>query len=191
MRFFFLIIILFITPAAFAQFSSNIFWTEQTNMPASETIYYTSSKRLDWSDFKGKPDNNSIAAAITASGFGYKADYKSVGSRSQLNIAVYCYFSKKNSWVKPGKTTEYILNHEQHHFDISFLAANFFMEKLKTASISKANYNTALPKLYNECVALMNKMQNDYDGQTKNGQLKDVQAQWNEYVKAKIKTATK
>ena len=160
-------------------------------MPAGETIYYSSSKPLSWKDFKGTPDNNSVAAAITASGFGYKADFKSTGGKSQLNIAVYCYFSKKNSWVKPGKTTDYILTHEQHHFNISFIAANFFMDKLRTAGITRANYNVLLPKLYNECVAIMNKMQNDYDGQTKNGQMKDVQAQWNDYVSAKIKIATK
>ena len=191
MKYFLLPVLLFFSFGAFAQFSSNVYWTEQTNMPPGETIYFTSSKALTWNDFKGRPDNSSVAAAITASGFGYKADFKSLGNKSQLNIAVYCYFSKKNSWVKPGKTTDYILTHEQHHFNISFLAANIFLEKLKTAGITKTNYNVLLPKLYNECVALMNKMQNEYDGQTKNGQLKDVQEQWNDYVTAKVKAAIK
>lgn len=95
-------------------------------MPAGETVYFTSSKGLNWNDFKGKPENNSPAVAMTASGFGYQADFKSTGNKAQLNIAIYCYFNKKNSWVRPGKTTEYILNHEQHHFDISFIAANIF-----------------------------------------------------------------
>lgn len=190
MKYLLLPVVLFFSLGASAQFSSNIYWTEQSNLPASETIYYTSNQSLNWSDFKGKPDNNSIAAAITASGFGYKADFKSLGNKSQLNVAVYCYFSKKSSWVKPGKTTAYILNHEQHHFDISFLAANVFIGKLKSSGITKANYNILLPKLYNECVALMNKMQEEYDGQTKNGQSKDAQQQWNEYVTAKVKAAT-
>ena len=159
-------------------------------MPASETIYYNPERALVWKDFKGSPQDNSVAAAITASGFGYKADIKTTGSKSQMNIGVYCYFNKKNSWVKPGKTTDYILNHEQHHFDISFIAAMLFLEKLKTANITKGNYNALLPKLYNDCVALTNKMQNDYDGQTKNGQLKDAQAQWNDLVSARLKTVT-
>ena len=174
-----------------AQFSSNIYWTEQTTLPTNETIYYNASNPLRWADFKGKPDNSSVAAAITASGFGYKADFKSLGNKSQLNIGVYCYFNNKNSWAKPGKTTAYILTHEQHHFDISYLAANIFLDKLKSAGITRANYNVLLPKIYNECVAVMNKMQQEYDGQTKNGQLKDIQSQWNEYVSGKIKEATK
>jgi hypothetical protein len=180
-----------ISAAVMGQFSSNVYWTEQTTLPSSETIYYNPVRALSWNDFKGKPDNNSVASAITASGFGYKADFKSVGPRSQLNVAVYCYFNKKNSWVKEGKTTSYILTHEQHHFDISFLAAGLFMEKLKAAGITRSNYNVLLPKLYNECVAIMNKMQNDYDSQTKNGQLRDIQSQWNELVSTKLKAATK
>ncbi|MBC7936240.1 MAG: hypothetical protein H7Y86_12895 [Rhizobacter sp.] len=191
MKYFLISFILFFSISSYAQFSSNIYWTEQTTMPSPETIYYTSAQTLSWNDFKGRPDNNSPAAAMTASGFGYKADFKSVGNSSQLNIAVYCYFSKKNSWVKPGKNTAYILNHEQHHFNISFISADLFLGKLKSAGLTKANYNTLLPKLYNECVTLMNKMQNEYDGQTKNGQLKDVQDQWNEFVGAKVKAATK
>ncbi|RYY45809.1 MAG: hypothetical protein EOO06_15785 [Chitinophagaceae bacterium] len=190
-RYAFLLICLLCSVAAQAQFSANIFWTEQAGLPASETIYYNPSYALNWKDFKGTPDNNAPAAAITASGFGYKADFKSVGTKSQLNVAVYCYFSKKNSWVKPGRTTEYILNHEQHHFDISFIAANMFADRLKVAGINRSNYNSILPKVYNECVALMNKMQNEYDGQTKNGQLQEAQAQWNELVRTKVKAITR
>ncbi|MFT3981403.1 MAG: hypothetical protein QM687_13085 [Ferruginibacter sp.] len=160
-------------------------------MPASETIYYSSSRLLKWSDFKGQPDQSSVAAAITASGFGYKADFKSSGGKAQLNVGVYCYFNKTGSWVKQGKTTTYILNHEQQHFDISYIAAGIFFQKLKTCSITKDNYKTLLPKIYNDCVALMNKMQNDYDSQTKNGQLKDEQAKWDAYIDKQLEQPTR
>ena len=175
---------------ASAQFESNIYWTEITNMPASETIYYTSSRPLNWSDFKGTPDNASPAAAITASGFGYKADFKSVGNKAQLNIGVYCYFNKKTSWVKPGKNTVYILNHEQQHFDISFITAGLFFQKIKTIGLNKENYKLLLPKIYNECVDIMNRMQKAYDGQTKNGQLKEEQAKWDSYISQQLQEAT-
>ncbi len=191
MKFLLSIIFLFFGLSSSAQFSSNVYWTENTTMPAADVIYY-SDIPLRWSDFKGQPVENSPAAAITASGFGYKAGFKSVGNQSQLNIGVYCYFNKKNSWVKAGKTTAYILNHEQHHFNISFIAAGIFVEKIKAANLTKQNYNVLLPKIYNECVAMMNKMQTEYDGQTKNGQLKDVQEQWNALIAARVKeTATK
>ena len=192
MKYFFLIISLFFFYFTQAQFSTNIYWTEQTAMPVSDVFYYNASRPLTWKDFKGQPDaSNTRAAALTASGFGYKADFKNVGSKSDLNIKVYCYFNKNNSWVKEGKTTEYILNHEQEHFNISFIAASIFVEKLKAAGMTKSNFNSLLPGLYKECCDIMNKLQEDYDGQTKNGQLKDMQAKWDTYLKEKLKAITK
>jgi hypothetical protein len=48
-----------------------------------------------------------------------------------------------------------------------------------------------LPKVYNESVAVMNKLQQEYDGQTKNGQLKDEQARWAAYLDKQLKSITK
>jgi len=191
MKYLFIIILFFSAPCTFAQLSTNVYWTEQTNMNAAEVIFYNVQKPLAWKDFKGKPDESSRASAITASGFGYKADIKNVGSKGQLNIGIYCYFNKNNSWVKEGKAVEYILNHEQNHFNISFIAASIFVEKMKAASITSNNYNAILPRIYKECCDIMNKLQDDYDGQTKNGQLKDMQSKWNDFLSKKINTLTK
>lgn len=174
-----------------AQITSNIYWTQQTNLPSAEVIYYSNSRPLVWNDFKGVPDNNSRAAAVTASGFGYKADMKNSGNGGQINIGVYCYFTKQNSWVKPGRTLDHILTHEQNHFNISYIAANIFIEKLKELKLTPANLNTVLPRLYKECYDTLNKMQDDYDGQTKNGQLTEIQDKWNKYITQKLLEITK
>jgi hypothetical protein len=191
MRYLFVLLLTSISLLTAAQFTKNVFWTEQTSLTPADVVYYNPARPLAWKDFRGSPDNSSRASAVTASGFGYKADYKNVGSKTHINISVYCYFNKNNSWVKSGRTTDYILNHEQQHFDISFIAATVFVEKLKAASLTKANYNTVLPALYKECCSLMNKLQDEYDGQTKNGQLQEMQAKWNTYLKDKIKIITK
>ena len=191
MRYFFVLFLFTFSFVTQAQLSTSVFWTEQSTMPSSEVIYYNTARPLSWKDFRGNPDAGSHASAMTASGFGYKADYKNVGAKTNIIISVYCYFNKNNSWVKAGRTTEYILNHEQQHFDISFIAASLFLEKLKTTAITKSNYNVVLPNLYKECCNVMNKMQDEYDGQTKNGQLKDEQEKWNNYLKEKIKVITK
>ena len=177
---------LVVAEAARAQFSCNVYWTEQTNMPASETIYYSAAHPLRWADFKGRAETHTPAVAVTASGFGYKADYKGNAEKMQLNIGVYCYFSKQNSWVRPGRGTVYILNHEQQHFDISFIAANIFFQKLKSVGLTAQNYKATLPKIYNECVELMNRLQKIYDGQTQNGQLREEQAKWDAYLQKQL-----
>lgn len=191
MRYLLVVVLFSFSLLAQAQFSTNVYWTEQTAMPTSDVIYYNPARPLSWKDFRGNPDAASKASAVTASGFGYKADYRNTGSKTNINISVYCYFNRNNSWVKPGRTTDYILNHEQQHFDISFIAASIFVEKLKAATITRSNYSVVLPNLYKECCTIMNKLQDEYDGQTKNGQIREEQERWNAYLKGKIKVITK
>ena len=174
-----------------AQVLTNIYWTENTALPASEVIYYNAGKKLVWNDFKGAPVITGPVAAMTMSGFGYKAELKALGNTGNLNISVYCYFSKPKSWVKPDKKTQYILNHEQHHFDISYIAASIFFNKLKSSTITLANHKTVLPAIYKECLDIMNDMQDKYDGQTKNGQLKDMQEKWDQTLEEKLLAISK
>ncbi len=173
-----------------AQLQTHVSWTQQSSLPRAEVIYYSPDESLEWDDFKGVPFE-SRAAAVTVSGFGYKADVKTLGSKGQLTIKVYCYFNKNKSWVKPGKTIPYILTHEQRHFDISYIAASIFVEKLNSTVFTLSNFNQLLPRIYNESCLIMNKMQDEYDGQTKNGQLRDVQFKWNDIVENKIIQITK
>lgn len=182
---------LFISSNLFAQLATKVKWTEQTSMAASDVIYYNADTKLVWDDFKGKPVDGGRVAAITMSGFGYSASMHSSGNKGQLDIQVYCFFNKNKSWVRPGRNTAYILKHEQHHFDVSYIAANIFIDKIQSATITSSNYNVILTRIYNECTDIMNKMQDDYDNQTKNGQEKDVQAKWDQFIDNKIAIITK
>lgn len=156
-------------------------------MPASDVIYYKANKKLQWDHFLGAiPANPGIVAALTVSGFGYGASLKTINGKGELNITVYCYFSKNRSWVKPGKNTAYILNHEQHHFDVSYIAAELFIDKLQSAKFTNGNYNELLARIYKECCDSMNKMQNEYDGQTNNGQVKAEQSRWDALIDSRI-----
>lgn len=185
-----LIFLLLVFQTSYAQIITKVQWTENTSMPANDVIYYNPAIKLAWIDFRGKPVEGGRTAAITMSGFGYSASMRSSGQKGQLDIQVYCFFNKNKSWVKPGRNTAYILNHEQHHFDVSYIAANIFIDKMQQATITNANYNNVLSRIYNECTDLMNKMQDDYDGQTKNGQEKELQEKWNNFIGNKISSIT-
>ena len=172
---------------SFAQLSTKVEWTRQTSMPGSEVIYYYPENKLLWEDFKGKaPADNSRIVAITMSGFGYTASLKSSGKKGELDIKVYCYFDKNKSWVRHGKTSAYILNHEQHHFDISYIAACVFADKIQSTIITNNDYDNLLPRIYDECMTAMNKMQDDYDGETRNGQEIASQEKWNKFIDNKM-----
>ncbi|MBN8833799.1 MAG: hypothetical protein ABS68_13705 [Niastella sp. SCN 39-18] len=165
-----------------AQLVTTISWTENTSMPEHEVIYYKPGNKLNWDDFKGKPRLEGNVAALTMSGFGYKSEISTIGNTGQLNISIYCYFNKPLSWVKPDKKTNYILNHEQNHFNLCFIVANQFFQRLKTSSITLQNYKSLLPKLYTEYTAVLNEMQNKYDAQTRNGQENGQQMQWDNLI---------
>ena len=173
-----------------AQIITTISWVEKSNANPADVIYYNANKKLVWADFKGTPGPPSVIAAITSSGFGYSAGMKSTNGKGEINVSVYCYFSKPNSWVRNGKTTAYILNHEQHHFDATYICTKKFIEKIRNTNITTTNMNDVLAKLYKECSAEMRKMQADYDGETMNGQFKDKQEKWNVFFDKKLALLT-
>ncbi len=176
----------------FAQLTVKVEWTMQTTMPASEVIYYSPVNKLLWENFKGQvPAENSNIAAITMSGFGYTASSNSSGGKAELKIKVYCFFNKKRSWVRPLKKTAYILNHEQHHFDISYIAACIFIDRIKKSVLTIKDYNTLLPRIYDECVTSMDSMQEEYDGETRNGRETAIQEKWNDLIGEKMSAVTK
>ncbi len=182
----FIILSLFYYTHTDIQLETSVSWTTSTNLSAADVEYYQPENLLKWEDFKGKPTSEDRAAAVTVSGFGYQANVKTSGGSGSLDIKVYCYFHKNKSWVKPGRNTPYILKHEQHHFDISYIAATIFLEKLHNAKFTTNNYDALLAQIYEESTSVMNSMQDDYDGETKNGQLRDVQAKWNNTLDDKL-----
>lgn len=186
-----LTLLIFLSTNSFAQLTTNVSWTEQTTLPAGETIYYNPDKKLTWSDFRGTATGNEIVAALTFSGFGYNASVKTINGKGDLNISVYCYFNKNKSWVRDGKANAYVLTHEQHHFDVSYIACAIFIDKLQSTKFTTTNYKSLLERIYNESCGIMNQMQNDYDSQTKNGQVKAEQQRWNALIDSRISAFTK
>jgi hypothetical protein len=171
-----------------AQITTNITWVEKSSMNDADIIYYNLSKKLIWDNFKAEPNLPNPIAAITSSGFGYTAGMHSKNGKGQINVEVYCYFSKLESWVKEGKNTDYILNHEQHHFDATYIAAQLFLKKIKAIKLTTSNMNAQVALLYKECCTGMNNMQTRYDRETKNGQLTLQQEKWNTFFNEKLLT---
>ncbi len=179
----FLFIFLFLlSSAAFGQFTVTIKW--QKIIPGNErdTIYYEPGRKLTWNDFKGSPVANSPAAAMTESGFGYRMTMNAYNNKTNVVITVFCYFNKNNSWVRKNMDSDYALVHEQHHYDITYINACLFVKKLKQAYFDKGNYNYLVEKIHDESFALLEKMQDDYDGQTKNGRIDRLQYAWNKKI---------
>jgi hypothetical protein len=153
----------------------------------SDTIYYDAAKLLTWKDFKGVPDTKHFGGAVTASGYAFDADIKQVGKVIYLNIGVYVFFIKSQSWKKPGITSDYHLLHEQRHFDVTKLGAESFIKMLVQSKFTKDNYsdilNSVFDKSYDENIAL----QQQYDKETRHSILTQQQHHWNIKIAEEIK----
>lgn len=172
--------------SAYAQLEVRIQWENSASGDAGDSIYYDSNRKLEWDDFQGKPDQRSIAAAVTSSGFGYSESMHSRNGKGILYITVNCFYNKSRSWVKQGMRSDYALVHEQHHFDITYLWACRFMAKLKAANFSDNNYNEVAERIYDECFHGLENNQNEYDGETRNGRIKSEQESWNRKIDGQL-----
>ena len=188
-----LILILILSFAAFTAVrsqtvSANINYTTNPGIKGNNHIYYTAGEKLAISDFEGNPENNSNAVAITSSGFAFKAAMKTNDDEAKLTVSVYCNFNKSRSWMKERGRNKYILSHEQLHFDINYLGAMNFIEKLKEVKFTVGNYNKQLEKTYYAALAHMEAMQHKYDSETMHGQLTDKQSAWIEKINKEIES---
>ena len=186
-KFVFFISITLLSINAFSQkVLVTVYMLNKVASPSSDTIFHDVNKRLTWNDFQGKPDQQNPGGAVTASGFAFNADITIDRKTIYLNIGVYTYFSKKNSWKKPYIITDYHLLHEQKHFDITRLGAENFIKELVKATFTKDNYNSALnsvfDKVYKDNIAL----QERYDRETQHSINKPVQLLWNDKIAREI-----
>ncbi len=190
--FFVLLITIFLSAALSAQkLQVKVIYVTEDPAEKKPLIYYSPLVKLTWADFKGKPVLSSNAAAITNAGIGFKMMFHSQDNVTTLYITVNCNFYISDSWVKDGKRTPYILNHEQHHFDIAYIYAMQLIQKLQVAKYTREDYNKVIEKIYYQAQANLQTMQNAYDTETKNSILTDKQEMWDKKIDAQLALLTK
>ncbi|MFZ4056816.1 MAG: DUF922 domain-containing protein [Ferruginibacter sp.] len=149
-------------------------------------IPYVKGGLLTIKNFQSIPELDVDAVAITQSGFGYNLGFRRLGDEASININVYCHFHPNKSWMKAEGKNAYILSHEQLHFDISYLIANRFIQKLKGANFTVTNYKSVINSIYNEMVNEMHDYQLQYDTQTNNAIDKVAQADWKKSIQQQL-----
>ena len=89
----------------------------------SAEIPWTSSTQIKWENFKAPVPAGSDKSALTTSGITYEASIRSNAERTELRLKVYSFFDMNKSWKKTEETSDYLLRHEQVHFNITELHA--------------------------------------------------------------------
>lgn len=159
----------------------------QNNQSGSDTVFYDPNRPLLWSDFQRKaPPLTKFAAAVYTS-IGYEAKATVVNQQIVLNIKMKVFLIKSNSWVQPHAKESYALRHEQLHFDITKLVAERFKQKVLSEELPPDDYDSRLQYIYLDSFREMNKMQEQYDGETQHSLVRSEQNRWDEKVTLALK----
>ncbi len=152
-----------------------------------EVINWKDDRKLNWSDFKAMPDPNSDAVALTASGLTFLFSIETAeGVPSKLETTVVCSFYPEKSWYKKSRANDYILRHEQMHFNITELHARKFRQQIEQLTLSR-DIKSKLGDLYSSINQAMGEMQNRYDIETKHSINKTKQQEWEAYIISELK----
>ena len=141
-------------------------------------IYWVKNAKLNWTDFKGKVDRMDHSDALTSSSISFKYQY----NKEEYIIEIYASFIPNDSYVRKGKETKYLLNHEQKHFDITEVFARKLRKEVKKyegrGDLLDRRYN----EIYDDIFKGLSEMQHKYDEETSHSMEKDKQQIWDRKV---------
>lgn len=152
-------------------------FTDYTEQPEGDTIYYSPKRKLTWDDFKDKPHGSKYIAEVLP-GFGYTEQAEVVKGVVIVKISIRVFMPKSAAWVSYEGRNEYALNHEQRHFDIVKLVARHFQQALLAMKIPADNYDGYINVQYLDSYREMNELQEQYDKETNHGVNAAVQQRW-------------
>lgn len=136
------------------------------------SIPWLSHRKLAWDDFLSPPEKNSDAVASTSTSLGIS--YKVQNSEWAYSIT--CNFSKYKSWGL--LRTDYILAHEQAHFDITEIFARKLHYELETYQFNRRTFKKDINAIYQKIVKEKEIFQKLYDGETDHSRNKKKQQLW-------------
>jgi len=154
-----------------------------TNALFGQKIIWKEDRKLVWDNFKSAVSrkNNSDVIAYTHCGWEYSV-VKSTNPKSPVKIEITAIFNEDRSWKDVKRINDYVLLHEQKHFDIAELFVRKFRkeiaEKIKTSGDYNKNFSAVYSKISND----YKNFQMSYDKITEHGMNKEKQAEYNALI---------
>lgn len=147
-----------------------------------EYIIWDENRKLEWKDFQSE-DFAGMGVAATSS-VKLRLDYQVL--TSVLWYSVQCLFFKKESSVGLGKS-DYILNHEQGHFDIGEIYARELRKEIQKIrnKINKKN-SQKVDSVYDVVNEMFVNEQSLYDKETKQSTDTLQQKIWHLKIKKRL-----
>jgi len=143
---------------------------------SEDLIPWENDKRLVWDDFLCEPKvgTDAVASTSTSLGIAYQI------TEGELKYHITCYFNKEKSWGL--MKTDYILAHEQGHFDITEVFARRLNEALQNYQFNKRSFKKDIGQIYQDIVSQKEEYQKTYDAETDHSRNRKVQYDWLEKI---------
>ncbi|HZX59356.1 MAG TPA: DUF922 domain-containing protein [Mucilaginibacter sp.] len=160
--------------------------SDYTGKPEGDTIYYAANRPLNWGDFQDKPRAAGFEAEVFA-GLGYTEKATVEKGIINLSISLKVDMAKSDCWVRDRSRDDYVLNHEQRHFDIAKIVGEHFKQKIAAMHLPPDNYDGEINVEYLETLRELHRMQTQYDSETHHGANHGAQEEWNEKIDKELK----
>ncbi len=144
-------------------------------------IEWQEERALKWSDFKGRPNRLSGNEAVTDSGIAISLECN--GRYSEVKVE--SFFDPKGSWTK-DHASDYLLAHEQLHFDITELFARKLRKQLQSLGNDCKRLNSHVEQFYNKNYKAYVRYQAAYDRESNHSINRKEQQRWQKKVNAEL-----
>lgn len=165
-----------------------VVFTDDTRVTNDDTVHYNPARKLTWADFQAEPRRGSHYAAEVFTSFAYDGKSTVKDGIIMVNLTVKAYMLKNSSWGRADAKTPYALNHEQRHFDITRIIAERFKRRIQPDSLTLEDYNSIIQYQFLEAFRDMNRMQKQYDAETRHSLDQAAQTRWNEQIDAELRS---
>ena len=151
-----------------------------------EKIIWNEDRKLTWEDFQGEPSGPADFVASTNSGVSFSFSYKERNGVGTISYTVASNFYPALSWYRSSRVNEYILEHEQLHFDISELCARKLRKALSEIPEDR-NFKANSEVVYQANEAHRRELQEQYDSDSDHSNVKEEEYKWRTYIAAQLK----
>ncbi len=153
-------------------------------------ILYGKDRPLKIEDFKARPDAASPGVAATYSGIAMEIEGKTENGVLVTIVQLTVYFDAAQSWMKKEGKTERVLQHEQNHFDLTAIKACDLAQAIAGSSYNYSNVRQRLRELHRVHTSELQKLQKNYDKETKHGTVAAQQTAWAARIAASLDNVT-
>ncbi|MES2333021.1 MAG: hypothetical protein V4539_25655 [Bacteroidota bacterium] len=147
-----------------------------------DSILWSGYNTLQWKHFKGYPDRNSSASALSEASINYHFSRTS----NLINFKFFCSFSTCGSWIKAA-TSYSLLEHEQAHFDLAEYYKRLMVKEVISQKFTSANILEKVQAIATRINSLRIEADELYDIETNYSRNDEKQKEWMKKIRKMVK----